>query len=409
MSTSEEFYKHFHDFTWDFTPDQIAQRTHFCIEMEMRIDLYDILNKVREKEKNLPNEQERYLDKILLYKKRNGLHLPKEKRDELEIILKEIMNLCIDFNRNLSEEDVKLKFKKSDLLGMREDFIENLSKDGDDLIVTLKYPHVVPILKQCSVVKTRQIIEKAYNSRCIDSNVKILEKLIKLRHKRAHILGYSTHADFITEILMSKNGLTVRNFLEDLALKLRDSAKIEMSRLLELKKEDCLNFEIPFDCKINPYDFSYYQRIVEEKDFMVNQNVIKEYFPFEYVTEKLLELYQSLLSVRFAKVEGTKTWHPEVTLYAVFDEESQELLGYFYLDLFPREGKYTHAACFGIQSASATKFGNQVGCAAMVANFTKPSPDKPSLLTHDEVETYFHEFGHVMHHICSRTHYCLFQ
>ncbi|KAF1742634.1 hypothetical protein MXB_3676, partial [Myxobolus squamalis] len=182
-----------------------------------------------------------------------------------------------------------------------------------------------------------------------------------------------------------------------------------MERLLDFKRKECSETGALFDGKINPYDLSYYQRIVEEKDFSVDQNLIKQYFPFEYVTKKLLQLYQSLLCLRFEQVENTKIWHPEVTLYSVHDKGTDDLLGYFYLDLFPREGKYTHAACFTISSACVTENGQQLACAAMVANFTKPTPEIPSLLTHDEVETYFHEFGHVMHNITSKTHYALFQ
>ncbi|KII61322.1 Thimet oligopeptidase [Thelohanellus kitauei] len=379
----------------------------FVIELAMRKDVYDQLQRITGADK-LPYESARYLDKSILYRKRDGLHLPETERQRLTDLFKEMSNLCIDFSRNISEENEELEFSKEELDGMTEDFFKSLTQKGDKYILTLKYPHVVPLLKQCKVVKTREIMEKAYNRRCIDTNIKILNRVLELRKERVDILKYKTHADYVTEILMSKTGAKVSEFLSSLFEKIKDSVKKEKNRMLELKRKECEERKIPFDNRINMFDNGYYQNMVEEIDFQVDKNLIKQYFPFEHVTQQLLEIYQTLLVLRFEKVEEAKVIHPEVSLYAVFDQRSGDLLGYFYLDLFPRPFKYTHAACFPLHPGCDYKGKPRVSCAVMMANFTKPLLEKPSLLTHEEVETYFHEFGHVMHHICSRTKYSMF-
>jgi thimet oligopeptidase len=162
---------------------------------------------------------------------------------------------------------------------------------------------------------------------------------------------------------------------------------------------------------------------VEKNNYSVDKEKLKEYFPLETVTSGMMEIYQRLLGLKFTKLEGGEVWHDDVSQYQVDDKATGENIGYFYMDLHPRDGKYGHAAMWGLQpvfsssfkffkllfsvfKGSLDRFGNrQKAVATMVCNFPQSTAEKPALLEHRQVQTFFHEFGHVMHGICSRVSY----
>ncbi|PIN88487.1 hypothetical protein AB205_0115830 [Aquarana catesbeiana] len=264
-------------------------------------------------------------------------------------------------------------------------------------------------MKKCFVPETRRKVELAFNSRCKEENNKILRELVKLREEKSSLLGFKTHADFILEMNMAKNSKTVASFLDELSQKLKPLGEQERAVMWELKRKECEKRGFEFDGQINAWDMRYFMNQVEETTYSVDQNLLKEYFPMEVVTSGLLNIYQELLGLTFELEKGAPAWHEDVSLFSVKDVATGQLLGKFYLDLYPREGKYSHAACFGLQPGCLLPDGTrQISVAAMVANFTKPTQDAPSLLQHDEVETYFHEFGHVMHQLCSQADFAMF-
>jgi len=351
------------------------------------------------------------LKKTLEEFERNGLKLESEKKKRVKLITQQISEHSITFQQNLNEDTTEMRFTKMELDGLSEDFIESLSKVDDKYIVNLKYPVLFPILEKCKVESTRKAMDVLNSKKCMNENTHLLEEILKLRQEHAELFGYKNHAEYMLKIRMAKTSEKVFEFLNDLCKKLEKTAQLQVKKMLELKKAEQGE---KFDSNLNSWDWRYYDAKYLEENFQLDHEKIKEYFPMEKVTKGLLEIYQQVLGLRFVKLTNDKkhVWHTDVDQYEVYDEKSEKLLGHFYLDLFPRDGKYGHAAEFGLQKRhwySGTSTW-QLPAAAMVANFPKPTSDKnkPALFKFSDVETFFHEFGHVMHEICTTSKYHYF-
>lgn len=384
------------------------QLSELEIELSLRKDVFENIKTfaASDEANHLEPEQKRYVEDLLRSGKRNGLQLSGEVLDQFKVIKKKISELGIDFDRCLSEDTSHIWVAEKDLTGVSQDLIDTLEKnDATGLLkVTTKYPHYHPVIKRCSNPKTRFAMEKAFQSRCFEQNTPIIEELLQLRQKQADILGYPSHAAYQQEEKMAKNPENVAKFLSELTTKLKPLWETEKQVMLKLKEAEAIELKFDFDGKINKEDFWYYNSLVQTKKYSVDQNELKEYFPIDVVTKGLMQIYQTLLGLTFFKVEEANAWHDEVDLYRVDDTASQETIGYFYMDMFPREGKFGHAAMWQLEPGSLDSDGNRrKAVAVMVCNFPRPTEDKPSLLEHKQVTTYFHEFGHVMHGITSRT------
>jgi thimet oligopeptidase len=294
---------------------------------------------------------QRFVDRVLRDFRRGGLDLPDAEQEKLRALKTRMSALSIEFSKNLGEENTTFELSKEQLEGLPEDWLRGRPKssDGEKFVVDLKYPSYFPIVKLCKVPETRALVEKAFNSRCLTANSQILEELIRLRADEAALLGFATSSSFVLDIRMAKTTQAVTQFLEELSVMLDPLADAERAELLELKKKECESRGLVFDNVINPFDFQYYCNQRVERKFEVDNEAIKRYFPLQVVTRGLLDIYQRLLGLQFAEVAAPHVWHEEVQMFEVKDTASGDLVGYFYLDLFPRAGKFGHAACFGLQ------------------------------------------------------------
>ncbi|KAF9468572.1 hypothetical protein BDZ94DRAFT_1153665 [Collybia nuda] len=392
----------------------------FGVESSMRIDVYQAKVAAESNLKNsgewemLSSEQKRLVDKMILDGTRAGLALPEKERNELTNLKKELSQVCLEFSKNFNEENGVISFTEEELKGVPKDVVSGYTKrtEGSQELydVTYKTPDIFPIFKFAENPETRRRAQEGHESR-LEINVPLLSKALDLRRRIAKLLGYDTWADYITEVKMIKTAKSAGDFLTDLEEKLRPVGIKEREILLAMKKKEHEEKGLPFDGNFYIWDYRYYDRKYIESSLDLDDMLVKEYFPVSVVVPTILNIYQNLLGVRFEEIKGS-TWHPEVQQFAVWEKDATDesgFVGYCYLDLFPRAAKYSHAAVWPLLSGHDLPNGKRsYPLASMVANLAKPTPEKPALMRHDDVVTFFHEMGHVFHGLLSKTKFARF-
>lgn len=375
--------------------------SQYSIDIYTREDIFNALNDYASLGENLPETDKRLLDKILFEFKQNGLGLDKKKREKLKNLMKELVNLELEFSKNLREAEDFAEFSDEELEGMGQDYKSRLKKsESGKYIVTVNYPDYLPLMDNCSNPSVRKKMEFLFNNRCAEKNTALMEKAISLRAKIAKMLGYKSFADYAAADRMAKNAQNISDFLEKLHKAVIKKGKKELKERLKLKKK----FSGIEEKTIHNWEWRFYNNLLKKEKYSVDHEKIKEYFPLETVINGMFETFGTVFSVKFEPAPLDK-WHNDVRTYEVKDV-SGKTFAYFYFDLFPREGKYKHAACFGIRKGRRLEGGiYQLPAAAIVSNFTPAGPDSPSLLKFDEVVTLFHEFGHVTHNIFTKSDY----
>lgn len=373
------------------------------VDLFVREDLYQVVKAASENDRNMEPKARKLTEEYLTDFIRNGLDLPAAKRKEFVIKKKELVGLQSQFSKNLVEWKDHLEVTRAELDGMDEGYIKGLKKtDSGKYKVTLAYPDFYPFMQNAKSGEARRKLQLKFYNRGGKKNKELLEKAIRLRAELASMLGKKNHADFVLEKRMAQEPETVLAFLDDLVSKLRKKGRSDLADLLELKKQDD-----PSATSIDSHEWRYYAEQFKKKKHNVDSQLIKEYFPLDVVLKGMFEIYEGLLGVEFVEDPSRDKWHDSVTAYQVRD--NGETVAVFFMDLFPREGKYGHAAAFtllsGYQRADNTY---EMPASSIVANFNAPAEGQPSLLTHSQVETLFHEFGHIMHQVLTEAKYATF-
>ncbi len=390
----------------DIADDVEKQLQKFENEVLGRKDLYDVISQLEPIKNTLGVEEQALLKRTLDVFRHRGAALDDDERREFLEISNNITVLESDYNRTLNEETTTIPFTQTELEGVPPDIYENLEKQGDAYLLPLDYPVYIPVRNYAKNHETRKRITIAFNNRGGKVNSERFSDALALRDRLAKLAGYSNFAEYQISIKMAKTPKRVLDFLNDLKAKLEPLGHKELDTLKELKARELglTSDEITLEL----WDLFYYHEMLMKEKFSVNQNEIKKYFPMERVVAGVLDIYQKVLNLNFIETQTPNVWHEDVREFKVVDAVTEETKGVFYLDLYPRDGKYKHYAVFDLLNRRIKNGEILLPITAMVANFPKPSTTQPSLLTHSEVETFFHEFGHLMHVISNSASYASF-
>jgi thimet oligopeptidase len=387
----------------DTASEMSVKISSWAITLDYREDLYRAIKAFADTRPALTGEDKLLFDEILRDYRRAGLELPAAQRAEVERLRKELTQLTTDYSNNVNQARAPLDLTADELDGVPASFLESPGVKQDDgryrvmMNITWHWQAVIENAKR------EDIRRRAYYARhtlAKDVNSTLLARIIARRTELALKLGYPTWADYQTELRMTKNAATALAFEEDLVAGLQKKFTAEVATLRALKAADTGK---P-DATLEPWDVNFYTEKLKRERYSVDTEQLRAYFPYEATLAGMFRIYEKIFSLTFTEVVPPQTWAEGVTLFAVADRTTQEPLGLFYLDMFPREGKYNHFACFTITEGTRRPDGRfELPIASLVCNFPPPSADKPSLLQHDDVETLFHEFGHVMHLMLGRS------
>ncbi len=359
------------------------------------------------------DDKKLFCDTFLTYK-RMGFDLAPIKQKKVQWLEQRLSKLSNEFRNNINSYKDHIVVTEAELAGLPERYRAGLKKDKKgSSIVTLAYPDFHPFMEMAENEAKRKELNEKYLRKGGEKNMKVLKEMLAVRAEHATLLGYKSHADYKTELRMAKSGKAAFDFNLGLLNRVAKSGMKDLMELRDLKREITGNKK----AEIQTYDTAYYGQLLQKKRFHFDSEEVRAYFPLARVLDGTFKIYSTLFNVSFEKTSGFHLWHPDVELYAVKNSVG-DIVSYFALDLYPRDGKYGHAAAFNIIDGHTKTFhGSEyvVPFVTMVTNFPKPavaksiagmpSVKRPSLLSHGEVETFLHEFGHVMHGVLTTAHH----
>lgn len=374
--------------------------------MSLNEDLYSAVVEYSKSEEieTLALVQKRLFDDILDDFIRQGFNLSKEKRDSVKAIKNRIQKVGLEFGKNISTYTDTLIVNEEGMIGLPDWYKDQYRVSEGTYKLDISYPTRRPFMRLSESEDTRKAYTEKFLNRAADKNLDVIKQMVVERQNLADVLGYPSYAEYILTDRMPKNAKTVWDFEKSLNEAIKAKTEIELQELLEIKSEKTGKTATV----INYWELHYYTNLLQEAKYHLDSEEVSEYFELNNVRKGLFEISQSVFGLSYKQVENPSVWHPDVELYEVYDTQTKILLGYFYLDLYPRENKYSHAAHFGIAKGKKTVDGYQKPIASLVCNFPKATAEKPSLLQHGaggNVETFFHEFGHLIHGMVTTADY----
>lgn len=378
--------------------------SNYVDELQLNEKLYQKLKKysLTEEAKALPDVEKRLIKLTIKEFEKNGFQLVVKEREVFKSIRFKLNELEQKFQQNIALHQYERLISEEEAEGL-PDYYKNERKVEPNLYkLTLDTPSYQPFMRYAKSSKLREELYLAYLNRAKDTNLPILKKIILLRQELAALLGYKNFADYSIGNTMAGSSSTVLNFLHGMRIKVVDKAAQDLNLLTFYKNIKVLKNG---NEKLQPWDTAFVNNLILESDFKLDSQEVMKYFELNAVFGGIFQICETLFGIKIEE-EQLEVWHEDVKSYSI--KENGKVLGYFYLDNFPRARKYGHAACFGLSKIGDLYQKEAVQLVALVCNFPKPTAERPSLLTFGQVETIFHEFGHLLHKVLSTSRYYSF-
>ncbi len=320
-----------------------------------------------------------------------GVDLEPDAKARFLALTEENNDLSTQYSTNMNSDASVLTIDELGAVGLPDSFKTRYAAAEGVYEIPVIAANRGPVMNNAENEDTRRDFTVLYRSRAAAENMPILDQLVANRYEIGQIFGHESFANYQLENNMAGDSENVWNFLNDLTDRTAGKASKDLARLKQYRSD---NGGAPIEEPLNPWDVNYYRNQILKTEYGVDQEKIREYLPLSGALTGMMGFYQELLGLEFREVDSPSVWHEEVEFYEVY--EAGELTGRFYLDLFPRPNKESWFYGVSLTPGSARKEGHEVPVAMMLANFTRPSGELPSLISHSELSTLFHEFGHIM-------------
>ena len=324
-----------------------------------------------------------------------GVSLPPEKRERMKAILDKMELLSQEFARNIRDNNQKLSFTPEEVKGLPEAYLARAKRDDKgNYLLGFEYPDYNPFMEYADDPEARRRYQSAFSLRGTPKNLILLKQAMDLRLEMAHLFGLRSYAEYAIRRRMARTPQAVNQFLGEVKGVVTELEKKELEELRTFKSQTLK--QALAETKLERWDLAYWQQKLKQARYNVDQNALRKYFPTDAAVNWALHLSSILYGIEFKPVD-VPVWHQDVKYYDVFDAQSHQRIAGIYLDIFPREGKYGHAAAFPVRGVSTLE--KRTPISVLVANFDRLG------LNADELETLVHEFGHVLHGVLSSTRY----
>jgi thimet oligopeptidase len=366
----------------------------FLTDLSLNRAVYDALSSMDLK--GADPETRYYVEKTLREFRLAGVDKDEATRKRIKALRDELVLIGQEFGRNIRDDKRNVVVDDpTELEGLPADYIAR-HKPGPDgkITLTIDYPDSLPVFSYARRESLRRKMYMAYNNRAYPQNMAVLDRMIAKRYELANLLGFTNWADYITADKMVGSGKSASEFIDKIVEASTTKAASEYQTLLKRKQQD-----VPGATGVNAWEASYYSELVRKASYDFDSQSVRPYFQYDRVKQGVLDVTGKLFGIAFRQVKDAPVWDPSVECWEML--ENGQMIGRFYLDMHPRKGKFNHAAEFSVRTGVR---GRQIPEAVLVCNFPGGQANDPGLMEHDDVQTFFHEFGHLLHELFAGKH-----